>query len=259
MQNVLTHEMIRSLAPAVLTEECRGSMSSKYSHISTIGVIEEFEEHGFYPVQAKQDKVNSRDPRYVRHAVVLRHESSIGTPSEVGEEVPQILLINSHNGRTKLRLHAGLYRFVCANGLVIGQDKFRAEVVHKGNIIDSVATYVEDYASNLSQIAKTIDIWRGIELTAARADEFAREAAVLRFGSEGAKMFTPNLLLEARREEDENRNLWRVFNRVQENTTKGGLKATSATGRAISTREIVGIGRDLSYNDALWQLAEAFV
>lgn len=258
MQNVLNTMQLHALAPAAFTEHGADRMSERYAHVNTSHVIEVLSQHGFQPVSAKQDRVNSRDPRFVRHTVTLRHADFIGQPSQVGEEVPQILLVNSHNGRTKLRMFAGMYRFVCSNGLVIGQHKYKMELAHKGDLSAQVADYVNVIGSGLGEVSKTIEIWRGIELTPAKADEFAREAAKLRFGSEGAKMFESATLLAARREADEGMSLWRVFNRLQENTTKGGLKATNATGRVVTTREIVGIGRDISYNDALWQLAEAF-
>jgi len=69
-------------------------------------------------------------------------------------------------------------------------------------------------------------------------------------------------LLAPRRSEDNGNDLWRTFNRIQENALRGGMKARNATdemgrrGRRVSTREVKGIDQDVKLNRALWQLAE---
>ena len=53
-------------------------------------------------------------------------------------------------------------------------------------------------------------------------------------------------------------NLWRVFNRTQENLLKGGLTGRSASGRHTRTRAIKSVTEDVRLNRALWQLTEHF-
>ncbi len=50
--------------------------------------------------------------------------------------------------------------------------------------------------------------------------------------------------------------LWSVFNRTQENLTKGGLHGRSANGRRQQTRPVQGIDSDVRLNRALWMLAD---
>jgi hypothetical protein len=47
-----------------------------------------------------------------------------------------------------------------------------------------------------------------------------------------------------------------VFNRTQENLTKGGLHGRSANGRRQQTRPVQGIDSDVRLNRALWLLAD---
>ncbi|MBN3807442.1 DUF945 domain-containing protein, partial [Paraburkholderia sp. Ac-20336] len=75
--------------------------------------------------------------------------------------------------------------------------------------------------------------------------------------AEAPAPITENQLLAPRRFEDRRDDLWTVFNRVQENLTKGGLHGRSRTGRAMSTRPITGIDENVKLNRALWMLAEA--
>ena len=88
---------------------------------------------------------------------------------------------------------------------------------------------------------------------------FATAALALRYGerSDGPPApITVEQLMEARRPEDFGRNLWKAFNRVQENTIRGGQPGRSTTGRRMRTREVASIDRGVSLNRALWVLAE---
>ena len=66
--------------------------------------------------------------------------------------------------------------------------------------------------------------------------------------------------LTARRAADTGADLWSTFNRVQENTIRGGLQAWGRDGnnrpRRITSREVTGIDQDVKLNRALWMLGE---
>jgi len=98
---------------------------------------------------------------------------------------------------------------------------------------------------------------------------FAEAAHTVRFADSEGKVSTPITaaqLLQPRRTEDTGTDLWKTFNRVQENTIKGGLTARAQDtfdnrgrrqrGRMVSTRQVKGIDQDVKLNRALWQLAE---
>jgi len=88
----------------------------------------------------------------------------------------------------------------------------------------------------------------------------ATAALALRYGArtEGQPPapITVEQLTEARRSEDFGRNLWKAFNRIQENALRGGQPGRGTTGRRIRTREVASIDRGVSLNRALWVLAE---
>jgi hypothetical protein len=65
--------------------------------------------------------------------------------------------------------------------------------------------------------------------------------------------------MEARREEDEGRQLWNLFNRVQENIVKGGVKGTTPSGRQKTTRGVNGALPLVQVNEKLWELAESYL
>jgi hypothetical protein len=254
MNTALNNESLRALTPAAFADY--HDMSDRYGMIRTADVLERMRDVGYFPVSAKQDNPRRRNPMHVRHCVVLRHERFLDLDApKVGDQLPQILLTNSHNGRTKLHLRAGFYRFVCANGLVVGNDRFHMAIVHRMNAPAMAMEFAEQMTRQLDDLNNVIDLWSRVELTRRRQLHFAREAAKLRFGAT-APAYKPEQLLQARRVEDQGATLWQAYNTVQENATKGGLQGTNANGRAVASRELTGIGQDLEFNTGLWQLAE---
>lgn len=84
---------------------------------------------------------------------------------------------------------------------------------------------------------------------------FAERALVLRYPDDVLGGMQPSQLLHCRREQDAGADLWRVYNRVQENLLRGGLSRRSATGRLTRTRRITSIREDVRINGALWDAA----
>jgi hypothetical protein len=83
---------------------------------------------------------------------------------------------------------------------------------------------------------------------------FATEALALRLsGDRKPEQYELTGLLEAKRKEDQPNDLWHVFNRVQENLTKGGFELNERTARAIKNPMM-----DFEMNMKLWSIAEAY-
>jgi hypothetical protein len=59
----------------------------------------------------------------------LRHASQIN-----GAEANEIVLLNSHDGTSSYQMLAGMFRFVCSNGLVCGDTVADVRVPHKGDV-----------------------------------------------------------------------------------------------------------------------------
>lgn len=254
----MNNQQIRNAAPAVFSEQPSPLLSQRYAFINTSEVIEVMRGEGYEVVSATQDKAMRRDARYIRHAVVMRHQEHLQTEAQVGECVPQILLTNSHNGTTKMEMRAGLFRFVCANGLVVGQETMHAVIRHTGILADQVISHARIVSSRSGGLMTLIENWKNIEVSVDQAETFALAAAELRFG-DAAVNYKPSDLLSVRRDEDDSMNFWTVFNRVQENTTKAGLPGLSSAKRITKTKDLAGIGFATSYNEKLWALGESMV
>jgi len=113
----LTREELFRVVPSVFSEEKHASRSARYTWIPTITVLENLQREGFQPFFACQTRV--RDPgrrEHTKHMLRLRRVGQI-----TGKQVPEIILLNSHDGTSSYQMLPGLFRAVCQNGLVCGE------------------------------------------------------------------------------------------------------------------------------------------
>lgn len=257
MLQTLSINDIRRAAPAVFATAPEERVSSRYQMVSTTGALDLLRNEGYQVVEARQDRAAKRDSRTARHSLTLVHEDFLRQDLETLEYFPRVLLVNSHNRTAALSLMAGLFRLVCSNGIVVGNLTAKVRMRHIGNINDVVAEQLRRIQDDTRRVSSIIESWAKIELTAHQEQEFAKEAAAIRFG-DSAQNYQPSALLEARRVEDDGRSLWQVFNRVQESAVMRGISGANANGRAIRSRALNGTTEFIRVNRALWDLAEQF-
>src|SRR3546814_719372 len=112
----LSDDQIRAVAPSIFADAPHESRSERYSYIPTATVLQELRGEGFEPFMVCQTRVRHDDRRdYTKHMIRLRHASQIN-----GGEANEIILLNSHDGTSSYQMLAGMFRFVCQNGLVCG-------------------------------------------------------------------------------------------------------------------------------------------
>lgn len=187
---------------------------------------------------------------HTKHMLRLRHVGQI-----ISGEANEIVLFNSHDGTSSYQMLSGVLRFVCQNGMVAGGNIRDIRVPYKGNIVHNVINVAFDVLDGFDLIRVQKDGMRAITLDRDEQHALARSALALRYGptdTEAPAPVTESQLLVPRRFEDRRDNLWTVFNRGQENFTKGALHGCSRSGRAMSTRPITGIHQNLKLNRALW-------
>jgi hypothetical protein len=108
---------LRQYPSIVQSQWHAGKTSERYAFVSTLQAANVLKESGWLPVRARENK--SRNHRgYQLHEIRFR-SSSLNREFEVGEEIPEIVLQNSHMGSGSFVLMAGLYRCVCSNQLCV--------------------------------------------------------------------------------------------------------------------------------------------
>lgn len=242
---------LANLPLAAYTQTPAPTLSDRYVHISTQRVVELMQEEGFTVANAPGKK--PRGPaEFAKHVIDFRHPD---VPS-IGDAVPRFLFANSHDGSMRASVLAGVFRFVCSNGMVVGSTYANERVRHAGQAAHDIIARVRAMARNTAPLFAQIESWQRKDLSLAQRIEFARLSSTLRWGD--PHRFLPEDLLRVRRPEDDKGDLWSVFNRVQEATTRGGVGGVARTGRAVRSRPLTEVGADLRFNEQLWKLAEEF-
>jgi len=228
-------------------------LSEKYQVIKTGDVVEIMRENGFVVTQANTLKPRSRDPRVVKHFLRMRHNS---LTQAINGTVPEILVINSHDGSTSLRMEAALFRMVCSNGLIVKSNEiYSSRTRHIDVTEQKVVQEAEKVIKAAVESARRVELFRNKILSPDAVMEFGKRALEIR----GMNNVDAPAILNIRREEDAGQSLWNVFNRVQENLVRGGVNGLSINGRRIRTQGIKAMGPTVRVNTKLWELAEEFV
>jgi hypothetical protein len=252
----LSDDQIRTVAPSIFAIDKHDSRSDRYTYIPTIDVLNGLRHEGFQPFMVCQTRVRDEGKReHTKHMIRLRHAGDIGNA-----EANEIVLLNSHDGSSSYQMLAGMFRFVCQNGMVCGETVGEVRVPHKGNIVQNVINGAFDVLDGFDLIREQKTGMQAITLDRDERNVFAHAALTLRYDpteDDTPPPITEAQVLNARRFEDRSDDLWTTFNRVQENLTRGGLHGRSRSGRAMSTRAVTGIDQNMKLNRALWVLADA--
>lgn len=251
-------ECLQRQAPAVFADHPYESTTGSYVFISTREVVTALLDAGFVMTKACQAGVRRAErTAYARHMLRFQHprESIV-----LDDAIPQIVLINSHDGSCSYQLRAGLYRPVCSNGLLarIGDFGF-VHVPHRGNVVQNVVDGALGMVRDFGRVGSVVERMRALQLPLEQRLGFANDALAVRYPHGAHQPIMAEQVLSPRREGDGGTDLWRVFNVVQENLLRGGIAGTSVRLRATRTRAIRAISEDVRINNQLWQLATALL
>jgi hypothetical protein len=278
VQQPITLEAVRKFAPSAFAPAPHESRSSRYAYVPTGDVINALMREGFQPFSAVQSRTRVEGKQdFTKHMIRFRHVST-DIARQVGDVVPEVALMNSHDGSSSYWLMEAMYRLTCLNGMFVSQPGGQTlKVNHTGNIVHQV---IEGSFAVIDRSVKALDVvsdWSRLQLTNGEQQAFAAAAHEMRFANSEGEIttpITPAQLLSPRRAEDAQdrayghntaaSDLWRTLNVVQENVIKGGLHGVAITTdergrrqrRNVTTRTVNGIDQDVKLNRALWTLAE---
>jgi hypothetical protein len=176
------------------------------------------------------------------------------------EGVAEVVLINAHDGSAAYHLRAGYFRYICTNGLMVGNVLAGFKVRHTVGIQTSkevLAAGEKVVTDTFPVMLDSIQRFKGIVLGTDQKIRLAEKALTLRFGSYMPK-FPATDLLKHRRSEDEGSTLWTMLNVIQENVINGGWETTTfGTGRRSEVRPIERVTSLAMINAGIWDEAEA--
>jgi hypothetical protein len=261
----LSEDQMRAAAPSIFAEGKHASRSERYTYIPTIDVLRGLRREGFEPFMVAQgaSRIEGK-AEFTKHMIRMRHHRDHSGQVQTRPEANEIILINSHDGASSYQMLAGIFRYVCANGLVVGDVVDDVRIPHKGQVQDQVIEGAFRVLDEFEAVEEHAEAMKALQLEPREEIAFATAALALRFGERTVEEggghrpapVTAEQLIEARRPEDLGHSLWTTLQKVQENVIRGGQPGRSAQGRRVHTRPVGSIDRGVSLNRALWMLAE---
>lgn len=242
------------LPPAVYASTPAAHVSPRYKFVPTMEYIQAFESRGWKVTSSLAQNKRKGSVEHGKHMVTMLHEDFDRVPTtNLGGLVPRIHLVNSHDWSSAFKVIMGIFRLVCSNGMMVAHGAVsQASFTHHAATARDISEVLTDaFFLNVQQSMKAAEVWSRIELSDDEAMNFATIARNLRFGEDSE--VKPEALLTPRRNEDAGTNLWLTFNRLQENTTKGGMRFA---GMQRASRPLVGIDATVKVNSGLWEAAE---
>ena len=253
----LSEETLRIQAPSIFASGPMQGVSDRYTFVPTARIVDGLREHHWVPVDVEQQRIRTERRRgFQKHLIRFRRAEQMQTLDEWNVE---LVLLNSHDCGCAYQLHAGIYRRICSNGLVMSEGSFEAiRFRHSKLETDEVVRASFRLLEFVPKVGALVNRFREHLLNGHDSLEFARHALLLRYASVATSPVEPETLLKARRAEDESADLWSALNRVQENLIRGGVSDSrrDRRGRLRSVRGLNGIDSKVSLNKELWGLAE---
>lgn len=251
----MSPEQLQHRAPAVFAPSAAARPTAAYTFVPTERVLDALAQAGFFPVEARQARTRIASPLHARHLIRLRRRLETVA---LKEAVPELLLLNSHDGTSAYQLKLGLYRAVCTNGLVVSVGAMPAwRVLHRGDVVGAVVRGALAMSERFGLLATQVERMERTILDEGQRLAFATEALALRFPNDRPGAVAPTDLLRPLRSEDVGDDLWHVLNVLQEALLQGGVLRRSARNRLTHIRRITAIQSGLRLNSALWELAMA--
>ncbi len=162
-RRVLDNDAIMRVAPSVFAQKPHSAVTDKYRFIPTYEMLATLQAQGWECVQAGEHRVRNASKRgYQKHKLRVRNPNL----AKVGDSEIDLLVYNSHDRTTGFKFLAGLFRAVCANGMVVGENLFAPiSVKHVGYKSEDAIAASYRVIESVPQIAASIDAMRSIILT----------------------------------------------------------------------------------------------
>lgn len=215
----LTIEGLKALVPSAFSGITSNSVSEKYKMVNTSEVIIHLIEMGWIPTKASETvtKLESRiGSQY--HTINFQHPDF-----KIGEDNIEVIITNSNNAENSFRIIMGIYRLVCSNGLVIGDDVIEPiKLTHIGSIREQVIDAINTIKLKTEEIVSIVNAMKTTKITEEQKEKLIKIA----FKFRSKKDITDKQKIEmltVNRPEDDNDSIWETFNVIQENVVNGNM------------------------------------
>lgn len=268
----LTKDELKAACPAAFkTEPTNPKVSDRYVHANTETVVDDLAKLGWYPVQAKQCRTNKKSSgirslhmiAFQNPNVKIEKVNDDGTRSV--DSWPRIILTNSHDGFNSFKFLVGMFRLVCSNGLIVGDNEMvNMAIKHINYDFETLRDVVKTSIEQIPNIVCKMNAMKSTILTEDEKTELAKSVVKIRKGVEDDEKFeideeTIMDILDPMRNEDKSDDLWTVFNICQEKMIRGEYYDINSGSKPRKQRKITSIKKDIDFNQKLWAVASKFI
>ena len=234
------------------------TLSDKYNVMTTGNIVNDFKDKGFQITQYQEARIRKEDKRYKQKHFV---RMTLNEDSEMLER-PEIVIHNSYDGSSPLKIFIGIYRFVCSNGMIIGDHMNEPLILrHNNNNWESLLyNFVSQYNEMVNAQTAIISDMKKYYMSYSDEVRFAEKAILLR--EESKDVLDPRELVLVRRKEDNGKNLWMTFNKVQEALIQGLFQKVfnkDGTEYYAKANLLGDVNRIIDINHRLGQMAKGML
>lgn len=241
---------------ALPQHRCEETTTEKYMFIDTRKVVQDMLDLGYQVAEFRRPKARTQAGMYSVHEIDFRRPQDL---KKATHEAPRVIFMNSYDGSKRAQFIAGLIRFACSNGLVIGDMIQHQKFLHLGDHADELLDGLKVIAEDTAKAFDAIEGYRGINPDQATMRKMAEAALELRFPDEETRPVADlGDLLQIRREEDLRPDLWTRWNVLQENILRGGVPMRNNRGQVRLSGPVGNIERSNELNQGLWNLLDEF-
>ena len=227
MADLIIGENNRLVRQDIISQNRGYNTSDKYVSIQTkevLDIITEVEPGAEITGWINSNVRKKEKESFQRHAMMIRMPNS-----EIITGVhTNLVLFNSSDRSSSLKMYTGAFRAVCSNGIVFsdtGEAMNELSTTHQNTQWRHlVYKLMEDYAKNQEQTRKMVEEMQKKYMSYGDMGRLAEKVTeeILNPIITGT-VIDPMQLLVAKRAEDTPKDLWTVFNKIQEHLLQGGI------------------------------------
>lgn len=252
VSNFADLNFVQRHAPSLFATSGHPKMSERYGYTNTYALLQYLINRGFIVRYVQQTGKGA----YGKLLIRMYHPRLPRT----NDAEAQLVIIDSHDGTSAFKVYLGWFRFVCANGLILGDRVFGRSVKHtQPDLVEQVILDLDDAMDSMSSVQTLVRRMQDVQVDAQMLADMSLAVARARFDfdemHDSRYARAAMALLPIRRQEDINPNLYTAMNVIQENALRGGMIYTYA-GESHKVKPVSGIDRQTAVNQTVWQSAQ---
>jgi len=242
----------------ITNKEVYGNVSNKFINTSTEDIIDEFNKYmDIKPVGFSASHVRKPEKENKQKHMIMLEPADAQMP----EGTLRLVIFNSLDRSTAIRIYLGYYRNACSNNCVFGPDLM--EPIHiKHTYKDwkkAIKRTADSYQSVKFNTEQEINHMLNKYMTYDQQGRYAQSITDIVNKDITGRIIDPMEFNIAHRVEDVGNDLWHTYQRIQYNVMNGGIQRSIRVEKDITlsnTHKVKDQAKQLKYNLALYDEAK---